>query len=404
MFYILLVLAASFVGAAQAGEADSIPPIPVKQSDALGPRGDDHATYRKKYAAYKQAYGRYEKKASAYWDLISEKRKERRAKLAKGRTADLDDYVLEQPPVYSGPPEPPRPPSLRDKPRAGKRDRLPVVADFLRHAETRFKFWPEPPASEMDFKRAYAREALEAGLSREQAVRIYGFEASGNGLYDVQAGLESGRKKGRAISTALGYNQLLTANTIGLLSEHGDKFVEKLQDMAANAKGERLKALEWKIKKLRQMIRASRSVPYEWNKHVSFGRTAKGLALHSLNLDIDIGPMLQTQKLLNSVNYLRRKGFKGRFTAAELEMMNLMGDGSGYEVVSMPAEMRDKVPTSNFFLRRGYERNPVVQKNNVVSELLAATDRKMDYQAALDGAKDLDAAFREIATEKSASN
>lgn len=403
MLYFLLVLAAFFIGAAEARETDSIPPIPEKKPETFRPIVDDR-TYGEKYNAYKQARGRYEKKASAYWDDVSEKRKARRAKIAKGRTIGLDDYVLEQPPVYSGPPEPPRPPSLRDKPGSGGRpDRMPVVADFLRHAEKHFKFWPEPPASEVAFKRAYAKAAMEAGISREQAVRIYGFEASGNGLYDVQAGLESGRK-GRAISTALGYNQLLVANTIGLLAEYGDDFVAKLQAMAAKAEGERRKALEWKIGKLRQMIKTSRSVPYSWSKHVSFGRTAKGLALHSLNLDVDIGPMLQTQKLLNSINYMRRKGFTAKFSAAELEMMNLMGDGSGFEVVSMPDSMRDKVPTSNFFLRQGYERNPVVQKNNVVSELLEATDRKMDYQVSLDGAKDLDAAFREIAAEKSASN
>jgi hypothetical protein len=37
-------------------------------------------------------------------------------------------------------------------------------------------------------------------------------------------------------------------------------------------------------------------------------------------------------------------------TAAEHEMMNLTGDGNGIDMVLMAAAMREKVPTSNFFL------------------------------------------------------
>jgi hypothetical protein len=105
--------------------------------------------------------------------------------------------------------------------------------------------------------------------------------------------------------------------------------------------------------------------------------------------------MLQTQKLLDSVKFLRVKGHDRPVSAAELEMMNLMGDGSGFEVVTMPAAIRDKVPTSNFFQRGGYERNPVASRNNVVSALLAAMEKRMEQQAQLDGAKQLDTAFRE---------
>jgi hypothetical protein len=51
------------------------------------------------------------------------------------------------------------------------------------------------------------------------------------------------------------------------------------------------------------------------------------------------------------------------------------------------------VPTSNFFQRGGYDRNPVVSKNNTVSKLLAQTNSIMDSETALQGAKDLAAAF-----------
>jgi hypothetical protein len=62
-------------------------------------------------------------------------------------------------------------------------------------------------------------------------------------------------------------------------------------------------------------------------------------------------------------------------------------------MVTMPLAMREQVPTSNFFVRRGYERNPVAVHNNTVARLLAVTDRWMDAHCALPGAKELAAAF-----------
>jgi hypothetical protein len=112
-----------------------------------------------------------------------------------------------------------------------------------------------------------------------------------------------------------------------------------------------------------------------------------------MNLDVDVGPLLQTQKLLDSVMFARAKGFSRELSASELEMMNLTGDGNGFDMISMPPDMRGQVPTSNFFQRRGYERNPVAIRNNTVASLLAATDAKMDIESLLQGAKDLAAAF-----------
>ena len=64
-------------------------------------------------------------------------------------------------------------------------------------------------------------------------------------------------------------------------------------------------------------------------------------------------------------------------------------------MISIPIEMREQVPTSNFFQRNGYERNPVAIRNNTVTKLLAATDAKMDIERMLQGAKDLAAAFQD---------
>jgi hypothetical protein len=59
----------------------------------------------------------------------------------------------------------------------------------------------------------------------------------------------------------------------------------------------------------------------------------------------------------------------------------------------MPSDLREQVPTANFFQRSGYERNPVASRNNTVAKLLAVTDARMDSNSSLPGAKELAAAF-----------
>ena len=87
------------------------------------------------------------------------------------------------------------------------------------------------------------------------------------------------------------------------------------------------------------------------------------------------------------------KGYNRPLTAAELEMMNLTGDGTGFDMVTMPLDMREQVPTSNFFQRSGYERNPVAIRHNTVAKLLAVTDSRMDSNSQQSGARELAAAF-----------
>jgi hypothetical protein len=119
-----------------------------------------------------------------------------------------------------------------------------------------------------------------------------------------------------------------------------------------------------------------------------------------LNLDIDIGPLLQTQKLLDSVMFAHRKEYGAVLTAAELEMMNLTGDGNGFDMITMPQAMREKVPTANFFQPLGLQHNPVAIRNNIVSRLLAVTDARMDEETKLPGAKDLAAAFADAQLQR----
>jgi hypothetical protein len=344
--------------------------------------------------AYIQARQEFDSQLSAYWNSITEKRRARIAKRRNGEPVVLEDYVLTQPPVYAGPPRPPGvTASVREGP-APMRKFIPVVADLLKAAKEQFHFVPDQVKSEIEFKRAYAKVATAAGITRDQAVRIYSFETGGNGTYNVQAGLTTPQRLGaQAISPAIGYNQLLNTNSVGLLAEHGEQFVEVLKKNAAAQHGGAKKKMEHKIAALQRMIAFSRTVPNQWAEHDKLAFTPGGLAIHSLVLDRDVGPLLQTQKLLNSVLFARRRGFKEPLSAAELAMMNLTGDGNGYDIVSMPAAMRSQVPTSNFFQQGGYERNSVAIRNNVVSSLLAATDAKMDQASKQQGARDLAAGF-----------
>jgi hypothetical protein len=350
------------------------------------------AEYRRKLKEYQEARAAFEEEAGAYWASISEKRKGRNAKRRERQTITLADYVLTQPPVYTGPKRPISPEPEEEKP-PRERKPLPVVADFLKAAADHFQFVPQRPSSEVEFKRAYARYAQAAGLTREQAVRVYSFETGGNGNYDMQSGLNPSKPGSRAISTAIGYNQLLTTNSVELLAEQGHELIKELTARAATLSGAPRKAMDHKLAVLKKMVAFTRTVPDTWSEHEKLANTPQGWAVHAMVLDVDIGPMLQTHKLLTSVHFARAKGYNRPLTAAELEMMNLTGDGTGLDMVTMPQAMREQVPTSNFFQRGGYERNPVAIRHNTVAKLLAVTDERMDFNSNKPGAKELAAAF-----------
>jgi len=367
----------------------ALPPV-ITGASAQAVPPEVIADYRRKLQDYLQARDAFEQEASAYWNSIAEKRKGRNAKRREHQTITLDDYVLIQPPVYTGPKRPINPSPEVEPPEPRREHKyVPVVADLLKAAADLYQWAPEQSANDIDFKRAYARFALSAGLTREQAVRVYAFETGGNGTHASQSGFHNGS----AISTAVGYNQLLTTNSVELLAEQGEGFVKLLMARSLNLTGPARKAMDHKIAVLSKMVAQARSVPDDWSEHEKIGDTRQGWAMHAMVLDIDVGPMLQTHKLLTSVLFARMKGYTRPLTAAELEMMNLTGDGTGLDMVTMPLDMREQVPTSNFFQRSGYERNPVAIRHNTVAKLLAITDDRMDANSNLPGAKDLAAAF-----------
>ena len=84
------------------------------------------AEYRKKLAAYTKAYDAFDKIAGPYWREVTDKRSRRRTKVANNMRLTADDYVMTQPPVYTGPdkPENPLQPGKK-KQRHPRRDRFP---------------------------------------------------------------------------------------------------------------------------------------------------------------------------------------------------------------------------------------------------------------------------------------
>jgi len=364
--------------------------VPQAWAQAVSPAAI--ADYQAKLAQYEAARSAYDAEAEAYWDAVAANRRVRNAKRREHRPIELNDYVLTQPPIYSGPPRPvdPRAPT---QPPPGRPD-IPVVADFLQNASEQFGFVPERPANELDFKRAYAKAALASGLTRDQIVGVYVFETGGNGNYDSQAGLVPYRPGARAISPAVGYNQLLSTNSVSLLAEHGARLTAALRQRANTLSGSAKIAMERKIEAFRRMVAFSRSVPNRWSEHDRLAKTtAGGFGIHAAVLDIDIGPLLQVQKLVDSLRFARAKGYSPTLTAAELEVMNLTGDGNGFDIVTMPHEMRTSVPTSNFFQQQGYERNPVARRTAVAANLMADIEGRMQRGAQAQGARDLANAF-----------
>jgi len=374
----LLVLAAGLAMTTPSARAQSAP-----SSAAL-------ADYQTKLAQYLQARQAYDAEADVYWNAVIEKRRVRNAKRRDHNAIELSDYVLTQPPLYTGPPRPINPAAPGPEP--GERPPIPLIADFLNAATEQFGFVPQRPQSELDFKRAYARAAAAASLTRDQIVGIYAFETGGNGTYDMQAGVSPTRP--RAISPAVGYNQLLSTNSVSILAEHGGRLLAALRQKANAATGDAKFARERKIEALKRMIAFSRSVPDSWNEHDRLAKTtAGGMGIHAAILDIDIGPLLQVQKLLDSVRFARAKGYSAPLSAAELELMNLTGDGNGIDMVTMPQALRERVPTANFFQQSGYERNPVARRTATVAGLIADMENKMARGAQSSGAKDLAASF-----------
>lgn len=359
------------------------------------------AAERKAFETYIAARAYYNLTVDEYWREVADKRAVRRKKRASDTPIAASDFVAGFPPEYTGvkltadlskrweafqakdaekkpPPEP-----------------RPGVAEFLAHAKAQYGFVPER-IDEREFKRRYAREALSLGLTKDQVVRVYALETSGLGTADMVAGVHPITRKGSPISSAIGYAQLLSANSTSELVKHGPDFVARLKRMAkAAGGGEASSRYERKAAILARMLADAKSVPNEWDRHVALGKTAKGLGIHAINIDGDIGPWLQVLKL-DGLRALAAKKGRPKLSGAEIELMNLAGPMTGLEMM-LPAAKN--APTPNFFERGAYWRNTIV-RGKTASQLLKALDERMDDNIKNDGAIVFAQVFDEVAAER----
>lgn len=331
-------------------------------------------------AAYKSAWRAYDRRAATYWRAIEKKKTLRKGKKRKKLKITAKDYVITHPPVYSGP-KPPKCMAAKKptKKKTKKKSQIGTVADFLAAAKREYNFVPRA-TNEQEYKHIFAAEALSAGLTEEQVVGVYALETGGIGPYYRQSGIFPidykcnllSEPKGRPASTALGYAQLLAANSNAMVKINGRAIAKRLEFASLMTDPNRKSELQQKAKILRKMVSDVEKgiLRYKnrnnWREFVSFSKTSKGYAIHSLILDPDIGPLLQVYKLKKIVEVAKTRGFD-HISAAQLETMNLVGYGRGLEMMTPVAS---KMPTANFFTRGGYSRNPVA-KNLTAAGLVA---------------------------------
>ena len=363
------------------------------------------AVERKAFEAWYVARIAHDAALDGYWRTTrakwSERRKKRRAKVAISE----QDYMTRFPPKYNGP-------GLdkgllrrwrafrdRDKPkRPVKRTTLPNVADYLESARRHYNFVPER-IPEREYKRRYALEALSYGLTKDQVVRVFALETGGNGTADMQAGIHPISKKGRPISSALGYAQLLAANSINVMAKHGPKFVARLERVISRERvPARRQQLQQKLNSLRAMLVTAKSIPFKWSRQRSLARTSRGRGLHPLNIDGLIGPWMQVIKLADIKRLAERKGLGSNLSGARLELMNLAGPGTGIEMMRKIG--LDK-PTANFFSRRAYYRNSIV-RGRTSAGLIEALHERMNQNLKKKGSQEFLAVFDEILAQRRA--
>lgn len=345
----------------------------------------------------------YEQKLDAYWEKVDGKRAGRRKKRAAQVPFDTSDYVMTLPPTYDGPKLSPALAKKYEKFLAAQ-DRsdpkptkdMATVADYLATAKRVYNFTPER-VSEKEFKRRYAREAMRLGLSKDQVVRIYALETGGIGTFDMQAGIHPIKKTGRPISSALGYAQLLDANSVNELYKAGPDFVRRIEAMAANPNvtAQRRAQLKGKISAIKRMYANVRKIPYEWSRQQAYAKTPEGMGVHALNIDGDIGPLLQAIKLKGLKDTADKVG-RTNLSGAEMELMNLSGPATGLEMMQ-PAGR--KAPTTNFFSRRAYYVNKMVIGLDGAG-LLAELDRRMDSAVKTPGSVEFASAFDAVLAER----
>jgi hypothetical protein len=339
------------------------------------PRGK--GAYQRALDAYNRSVAEFEKTvARPYWTRVVDLQAQRRGRLVASYTDA--DFVGDAPPVRRGVAKP-DPADFGVAPEVRPPSTLPVVKDFIAAADrVGFRFdllRPDATAEqrktfESAYRRRYAQVGLTAGLTAAQMVGVYTFETGGVGRHDTQAGLEFGGT--RPISTALGYGQLLAANSNTTFSTDGELIAQRLDAEGKHEKAEL-------VRRMQREVLAIHGRPPTWDEAQRIAKTDLGRACHAANLDIDIGPQLQTVKLAGIITSYNaqatRNGMPVVTMAPEvLEMMNLAGVELGFQAAHPSVGAR---LTVNFFDQEGYEANPVAARGRTGAGLVATIRNTM---------------------------
>jgi hypothetical protein len=119
------------------------------------------------------------------------------------------------------------------------------------------------------------------------------------------------------------------------------------------------------------------------------------MGIHALNIDGDIGPMLQAMKLKTLKDTAEKHGQR-TLTGAELELMNLAGPMTGLEMMRQPGAA---APTTNFFSRHAYYVNKMVI-GLTASGLQDELDRRMSQAITTPGSQEFAAAFDSVSERR----
>ena len=267
---------------------------------------------------------------SNYWHNISK---------AKGH----HEYFTKYPPVYAGMDDPrPTPPPVQYAPDSIKSTgRMPSLNDLFAAAKdlnrivTHDKTKPDFQTidlSEADFKKRYAEESVHVGkdygMSKDNMAnlvkRVYAFEGGGWGTYYTlssmpQAIMDESQKNARMkfhpSSSAIGYNQLLIKDTVSDITQHGSAIAQRLNELAVEqpARAQVLHQKAQLVQELQDTLthKSNPDNPIPKDKHKRFYASSSKVeqAIQALNLDGDVGPVIQSQELNNLLKFARDNKF-----------------------------------------------------------------------------------------------
>lgn len=349
-------------------------------------------------ACYKQAQQHHEKELDDYWAKV-EKAK------AEGRG------VKQFPPGYDGPEKP----AAYEPVKALTVNKLPSVNEMVDQSRALNRYaagdntkpdFKLREVSEAEFKKAYARETLKVGESlglapdavKKVVMDIYAFECGGKATHDMLSGVPMGltrpdldgssanydqRRALHPKSSAVGYNQIIMSTNLTFADNEAPAVANRLREIAKGSP--RQAEIEQKAKlyedlqvtlhrELGTMANQNKSSQnkyldndgnFKYNLYADFARsrstTSLGVtgrqlstALHALNLDGDVGPVIQSRQLAQVVGHTLSESNRQKI---EQKAMQFNRQAELYD--GLDAKTKDKAVTEVF--NRAHIAEPAVR-------------------------------------------